>query len=174
MRVFKDSEKVFRCLLCPKTVNQRCLLDQHVRRAHRRKANIVSIHSKQALCEPQDDIIPPLEPTTCPTPSYEEESTAYTRCHESFMPHMWLQPSEPYDTVPLNNLRHVFGSWGLSDLLDSSSSMTLVGKQSLQQPDDSSVFLTGGGQTRRDMTDSLFCRWDAAIDYNAVPQVGAI
>ena len=51
--------------------------------------------------------------------------------------------------------------------------MTLVGKQSLQQPDDSSVFLTGGGQTRRDMTDSLFCRWDAAIDYNAVPQVGA-
>ena len=51
--------------------------------------------------------------------------------------------------------------------------MTLVGKQSPQQPDDSSVFLTGGDQTRRDMTDSLFCTWDAAIDYSAVPQAGA-
>lgn len=95
-----------------------------------------------------------------------------TGYREGSVPDTWSQPRKPYDTVSFNNLGHVFGSWDLSDLTNSGSGMISAEKQPSQQS-GSSVFRIDRGHTRRDLIDSLFCKWDAAIDYNALLQLEA-
>ena len=142
-------------------------------RAHKENVTIASVQSNQVRCGSRNDTVPILESIICQSPAYgivQEKPTVDTKYHENSVLDIWPQSKKPFNTVSFNNLGHVFGSWDLSDLADPDSDMKSAEK-SLSQQSDSSIFRIDRGHTRRDLLDSLFCTWDAVIDYNALSQL---
>ena len=94
----------------------KCLVRQHVNRAHGEEANDIQVVtfgnlSSQDVSRPQIETLtrPPSE-TEPPQPLVDVD---YARGSEDSLSKNYAQPRNTFDVTSFGNLAYVFGSWGL-------------------------------------------------------------